>query len=519
MNLEHVKKIYFIGLGGIGMSAAAGLAREQGFEVAGSDATTVYPPAKDVLIEHDIEVGIGYDAARIAASNADLFVVSSGEDEHNPEVKWLLDNGKEYVSFCELLYHLSQDKLRIVVSGTHGKSTTSGLLGHLLKRIDDSSYMVGAVLKADNTNFYSGAGHYIVFEGDEYKSTFDDNTPKMHYYKGDILVLTNLEFDHPDMFADLDETKGEFRQLVADLPDDGVVVYNADNQNLADVVYREGKRAFTFSVHNSSDMQATDVIYSEHGAIFTVVNKLDPDNTRTERYETALPGEINVYNALASRATLRALGFQPELIQQHLLTYTGVKRRFDVLTPPLPPMGEGGTASVPDEGSQGIIVVDDYAHHPTAVRETLEATRQRYFGAQSVGASFSRPQQETGGQGQPLHNASRNPRLWAIFEPHTYSRTRATIHELAESFGPADQVLLAPMYAAREKGSNPGITDDEVLTSIKAHQPNIRLVKDKQDAFDILKAEAKPGDVIVVMAVGSFNHLAYELAEWLSNKA
>lgn len=492
MDLEQIRKIYFIGLGGIGMSAAAGLAQEHGFAVAGSDAASVYPPAKDILAEHNIAVGVGYSRERIAASGADLFVVSSGEDSHNPEVAWLLEQGREYVSFCELLYELSSEKLRVVVAGTHGKSTTAGMLGHALRSIDDSSFMVGAVLKNYDTNFHSGQGHYIVFEGDEYKSTFDDPTPKMHYYKGDVLVLTNLEFDHPDIYLNLEEIKHEFRDLVANLPDDGIIVYNADNQNLADVAYRETGRSFTFGVHNAAHVQVSDIGYGDGGpTTITVRNKLDPANERLETYETMLPGEINVYNALAAITTLRALGFQPEVVRQHIASYEGVKRRFDVLTPLSSPLEKGGLG--------GVVVVDDYAHHATAVRETLEAARRKYFTARSSSLA--------------PHSS---PTLWAVFEPHTYSRTKATLAELSESFNAADQVLLAPMYAAREKGTNLGINDTEVLAAIQAHQPHTRLVADKTETLDILKKELRPGDVVVVMAVGSFNRLAYELSEWLS---
>lgn len=471
MNLIDTHKIYFIGIGGIAMSATAGLAQEQGYEVVGSDAVTVYPPAKTVLEEHGIEILLGYSREQIAASGADLYVVSAGESAQNPEVAWLIEEGIPYVSFPELLYALSLDKLRIVVAGTHGKSTTSGWLGHALREIDDSSYMVGAVLKDYNANFYSGTGHYIVFEGDEYKATVDDSTPKMHYYKGDMLVLTNLEFDHPDVFANLDEIKTEFRELVANVPDDGLIIYNGDSADLADVVYRETGRSFTFGIHHSAHMQATEILYHGGGSTFAVVNRLDPDNTRTERYEIGLPGEINIYNALAVITTLRALGFQQELVQKHLLTYSGLKRRFEVI----------------HEGS--VTIVDDYAHHPTAVRETLEATKTRFPHA----------------------------RVWAIFEPHTYSRTKATLPELVASFDAADQVLLAHIYGAREHQNNIGISDDEVLHAVSEHYKHIRPVATKAEALAILEKELAPGDVVIVMAVGSFNRLAYELAEWLQN--
>lgn len=451
------------------MSAAAGLAQEQGYEVVGSDAATVYPPAKTVLEEHGITILSGYHREHVATSGADLYVVSAGESVQNPEVAWLIEEGISFVSFPELLYELSKEKLRIVVAGTHGKSTTSGWLGHALRQIDDSSYMVGAVLQGYNANFYSGTGHYFVFEGDEYKATVDDATPKMHYYKGDMLVLTNLEFDHPDVFANLDEIKTEFRELVANVPDDGLIIYNGDNADLADVVYRETGRSFTFGIHHAAHMQASEILYHGSGSTFAVINRLDPENTRTERYEIGLPGEINIYNALAVITTLRALGFQQELVQKHLLSYSGVKRRFEVV----------------HEGS--VTVVDDYAHHPTAVRETLEAAKTRFPHA----------------------------RVWAIFEPHTYSRTKATLQDLVESFDAADQVLLAHIYGARERQNSVGITDDEVFEAVSQHYTHIRPVATKADALAILEKELAPGDVVIVMAVGSFNRLAYELAEWL----
>ncbi len=467
MDLTHIRKIYFVGIGGIAMSATAGLAQERGFEVLGSDAATIYPPAKNILEDRQIMTFQGYAESQVAAADADLYVVSAGESEENPEVAWLVREGVEFVSFPELLYELSKDTLRIVVSGTHGKSSTSGWLGHALKSIDDSSFMVGAVLREYETNFYSGTGHYIVFEGDEYKSTYADPTPKMHYYQGDILVLTNLEFDHPDVFQDLDEIKNEFRQLIAHVPDDGLIVYNADNADLADVVYHETGRSFTFALHNEAHMRAVDVRYADGGARFTVVNRLDPANIREEVYFTALPGEINVYNALAVITTLRALGFQPEVVQKHVASYVGVKRRFEIIH------------------DADVTIVDDYAHHATAVRETIAAAKTRFP----------------------------NRRLWVVFEPHTYSRTKVTLPELAESFDLADQVLLAHMYGAREHQNNTGITDDAVRDAILQHQSHVRLVRDKQEAREILEQELRSGDVVVVMAVGSFNRMAYELKE------
>lgn len=470
-DLSQIKSIYFVGLGGIAMSATAGIAKKMGYEVAGSDAKELYSPAKEVLEEEDIECALGYAEQNIAASVADLYVISAGEDLANPEVKWLVDNSKEYVSYPELLYALAEDKIRIVVTGTHGKSTTAGMLGFILQHLDDSSFMTGAVLQGYTNNFHEGDGHYFVFEGDEYKATFDDPTPKFHYYIPDIVVLNNVEFDHPDIFGNLEEVKAEFLELITNLPDDGLVVYNADDVNASDIVYRQNHRSFGFSFETPSTMQVIEMHLEKGITHFTVKNSLDPENTRTEKYFTELAGAINVRNSLAVITVLRSLGFQPESIQQHLERYKGVKRRFEVVSEEM-----------------GITIVDDFAHHPTAVKETLNAARQRYGGA----------------------------RVWAVFEPHTYSRTKATLEDLSHSFNEANEVLLAPMYGARERQDVVGIKDEEVLAAIKEHQLNTRLVKDRAEALSILQSEVKEGDVVLVMSAGTFNKLAYELRDALN---
>lgn len=475
MDLQEVKKIYFIGIGGIAMSATAGIAKEAGFVVSGSDSAEIYAPAKDVLERYGIEYITPYAEKNVKNSKADIFVVSAGEDLSNPEVKFVYDNSLPHVSLSELLYELSKDKLRVVATGTHGKSTTTGLLGHLLKNIDDSSFMAGAVLQNYESNFYVGAGHYFVFEGDEYKAEFDDPTPKFHYYKADILVLTNLEHDHHDLFRSLEDLEEEFRQLIASVPPDGLIVYNADDITLSRLVHESNISTVSFGIDNDADFQCQNISYDADFTTIEVVNKFSKDISakllgQTEQYKIQLPGKINAYNALAAIATLRSLGFKQENIALDLLSYKGVKRRFEVV----------GTKN-------GVTIVDDYAHHPTAVRETIEAAKAKY------------PESK----------------IWAVFEPHTFSRTEATLNELAESFNDADEVLISDIYPAREKKSASSITSEKVVEAVKENQPKARLVHTKQEALDIIKSEAKAGDVVIIMAVGEFNRLAYELKEVL----
>jgi UDP-N-acetylmuramate--L-alanine ligase len=473
IDINGVNKIYFVGIGGIGMSAVAGMAAASNFEVGGSDSKQIYSPSKDVLDFHKIPYTVGYTGQHIIDAKADLYILSAGEDLNNPEVKYIYDHNLPHASFAELLYHLNEDKLRVVVTGTHGKSTTTGLLGHVLKNIDNSSFVAGAVLKNYHSNFYHGDGHYIVLEGDEYKSEFDDPTPKFQYYKPDILVLTNLEYDHPDMFASFADYETEFDELIQNMPPDGLVVYNADDAELVKLAHKSNISQASFGFDDAANFKIENVQYGRDYSTIEVLNNYSKNVSShlmglTEDYKIQLPGKINVYNALAVIATLRTLGFSQEQIALELLSYQGLKRRFEVL-------GE----------KNGVTIIDDYAHHPTAVRETLSAAKLKYAGS----------------------------KIWAVFEPHTFSRTKATLDDLVKSFGAADEVLISEIYPAREKASAATITSQEVIDKI--NNKKVRLVHNKQEALDILKSELKPGDVVVVMAVGDFNRLGYELKQIL----
>ncbi len=467
MNLDKVHSIYFVGIGGIAMSAAAGLARDLQFEVSGSDSNAIYAPAKDVLDKFEIPYTVGYNKNNIEDAKADLYIVSAGEGPENPEVSYLEEQEIPYYSFSELLGELAQDKLRIVVAGTNGKSTTAGLLGHVMSDLDDSSFMTGAVLQQYGSNFHSGSGHYFVFEGDEYKALASDPTPKFHFYRPDILVLTNLEYDHPDMYHSLDEIRDEFRLLIANLPEDGLIIYNADDPNLAPLVHESNVASFSYGIANSADYAVSDIVFNQKTTSFNVNNARWE---KPEQYEIALAGQLNIYNALGPIALLRSLGFSRDQIHPVIQTYWGVKRRFEFV-------GNRG----------GVDVYDDYAHFPTAVAETLAAAKTRYP----------------------------NGRIIAVFEPHTYSRTEMTLPDLAKSFSAADKVYIAEIYPAREVKNDASITAEQVVKEIKDNQPNVEVVADKTEALAKLKNELKPGDAVIIMAVGSFNTLAYDLMEQL----
>jgi UDP-N-acetylmuramate--alanine ligase len=287
------------------------------------------------------------------------------------------------------------------------------------------------------------------------------------------------------------------------MPEDGLIIYNADNPSLAKLVHESNISSASFGIDNEADYKVENISFDEDFTTVDVHNKFSKNISahllgQTEQYKLQLPGKINVYNALTALATLRALGFQQDQIQLDLLAYKGVKRRFEYV----------GTKN-------GITIIDDYAHHPTAVKETLEAAKLKYFG-----------------EGLKMKDNG-SARLWAVFEPHTFSRTKATLNELSKSFDSADEVLISEIYPAREKAGSATIKSEEVVEAVRnsphfrgglpalgvrvgvrgGYDKRTRLVKDKQEALNIIKSEGKPGDVVVVMAVGNFNRLAYELKD------
>lgn len=466
LDLKTVRRIYFVGIGGYGMSAAAGIARQFGYEVTGSDERFLYEPVKELLDYHQIAYTAGYDRATIERAAADLHIVSSSEDADNPELAYLRESGVPYYSFSWLLRSLSQDKTRVVVAGTHGKSTTAGMLGLALQRVDDSSFMIGAVLRDSSTNFHVGRGRYFVFEGDEYRALNDDPTPKLYEYSPEILLLTNLEFDHPDLYKSFGELKSVFATLVESIPSEGLIAFNADSHGVGDLVHRAVAKSVSFGLRTDATFRAVNVRSGQDGTVFDVVSRSKDQARSAERYEIGLFGQMNVYNSLGVVAVLRSLGVTWQECAESLRLFPGMRRRFELV-----------------DNVNGVHVYDDYAHHPTAIRETLRAARTKY--------------------------AER--RIWAVFEPHTFSRTRALLRDLGRAFSSADEVLVAEVYAAREEGPETAITGARVQAEVRKHHSRVRLVTHRHEARRVLRKEVRPGDVVVLMAVGSFSDLAHEL--------
>ncbi len=456
------------------MSAVAGIAKAKGFEVSGSDSKDIYDPAKSVLDKYAIEYAIGYSVENLqkafGGNLPDLVVATAAEGIVNTEVAAAEELGLKTVSYPELLGLLAADKKRIVVTGTHGKGTTAALIAWVLKNVQDDSFFIGGVLNNLQTNFYYGSGPNIVIEGDEYKSGAEDLTPKFNYYSPDVLLINNLELDHPDIYKDIEALKIVFKNLIANMPSDSTLIYNADDANVCDVAkdFKYKKIAFGFK---SGEIKASEPVRSGNNFKIDISNLTANNLTaaKTLHLETIFPGHAYAANILAASAVLLHLGIDHNKIEENVRTYTGIKRRYEIIT----------------EGEYTII--DDYAHHPTAVRQTLEATRMKYP----------------------------HSRIVCFFEPHTYSRTKETLKDLAHSFAAADLVYLAEVYPAREQKNAASITGLQVLAEVTQSHQNVFYVADKQSALAEYAKQSKPGDAIVVMAVGAFNTLVYDLKKAL----
>mgnify|MGYP001560059196 CR=1 FL=1 len=439
------------------MATLAALLKHGGNDVSGSDEH-VYPPMSDFLAAEGIAVMAGYRAEHVAGA-IDLVVVGNAISRGNAELEAVLDGNLRYTSLPEAIRdQWLWDAQSIVIAGTHGKTTTTSLTGWLLTAAGaDPTVLVGGIARnfgADGASYRVGRGKAFVIEGDEYDSAYFDKTAKFLKYLPDIAVVNNIEFDHADIYADLDEVRLAFRRLVNLVPRRGLTLLGADSADAAALAPLARSRVQTFGLAASADWRAVDL---ESGAdtAFTVVQ----GGRDHGRFRMSMLGEHNVRNALAAIAVGAELGLEIDALRAGLAGFAGVKRRLEVV-------GE----------VRGITVYDDFAHHPTAVDETLKALRR------SVGAR----------------------RIWAIFEPRSASSCRRVFQDdFARAFAGANEVVLASIFRSSlppdERLSEAKLVDDLRARNVAArHLPTV------DDIVTAVSAEAREGDVIVVMSNGGF---------------
>ncbi|MFN8627490.1 MAG: Mur ligase domain-containing protein [Candidatus Binatia bacterium] len=459
------RRIHLIAICGVGMSALAGMLKQRGFEVSGSDEN-VYPPMSTFLERLGIRIRAGFGAANLA-DRPDLVVVGNKVSRTNAEVEALLVSGLPYVSLPQALaaFFLA-DRRPLVVAGTHGKTTSTALLAWVFEQAGrDPSVMVGGEALDFQGNYKLGTGADFIVEGDEYDTAFFDKGPKFLHYRPQALLLTAVEFDHADIYRDLTHVKDAFRRLAAILPANAPLAVSADFPHALDVTAGHGARV-TFGLSDAAQWRATNLRDTGSATVFEIVRKGAVDCTAT----IAQPGPINARNALGVFALARSLGLTPEEILPALASFRGVARRQEVV-------GNFG----------GITLIDDFAHHPTAVAGAIAALRLRY------------PRR----------------RLWAVFEPRSNtSRRKVFQQDYVRALAAADEVIIGGVFhkqtdelAESEVFSSPQLAEDLRARNIHAIAPA------STDAIVARLAEdARAGDVILLMSNGSFGGLRQQLA-------
>jgi UDP-N-acetylmuramate--alanine ligase len=441
MHFENIKNIHFVGIGGIGMSGIAGILAARGIRVSGCDLRT--SSVTDLMAGHGIAVSIGHDPAHL--DGADLVVVTSAVKGLNAEIDAAHARGIPVMKRKEMLGALVNDKRGIGVAGTHGKTTTSAMVACVLEEAGlDPTVIVGGMLRNLGTNARSGGGDLVVVEADEYDRTF-------HELKPEIAVVTNIEADHLEYYQTFEAIEEAFRIFAAGVR--GAVVGCVDEPAVAQLL-DAAPRAVRYGLSAAADVRATNVTFHERGSSFEVPG--------LGFFKLFVPGEHNVRNALAAIAVARELGIDAHVTANALARFLGVDRRFQII---------GDYA--------GAIVVDDYAHHPTEIRATLDAARRGYPGR----------------------------RLVALFQPHLFSRTADFAQQFGESLSAADVAIVTPIYAAREQpveGVSARLISDAASGVEFLDQGHAEIVSE-------LRRRLQPNDIFVAMGAGDVHEIAEAL--------
>jgi UDP-N-acetylmuramate: L-alanyl-gamma-D-glutamyl-meso-diaminopimelate ligase len=470
--LSEKKHVHVIGIGGSAMAPLAGMLREHGFRVTGSDSG-VYPPASTLLESLGISFFNTFDAAHMEPV-PDLVVVGNIIARGNPELEEVLDRNIPYRSLPEILEEVFlPGRHSIVVSGTHGKTTTTAMLAWIFHTAGKRPhFLVGGVAENFGKSYGLGGGEEFILEGDEYETAFWDRGPKFFHYHPDDLIVTSLEYDHADIYPDFDTYQLAFRRLVNLVPRRGRVVIWGDQEESGPALRRTAEKAFcpveTYGFRAGNNWVASDLTLAGETMRFQVAHHGNAFGT----FSMTATGRHNVLNAMAAMVVAQGRGISAEQIAKALATFRSVKRRMDV-------KGEIG----------GVLVVDDFAHHPTAVKATIEAASGRWPGR----------------------------RLWAILEPRSNSMRRKVFQdELPKALALADRVILGGVFRAQQLGDENRMDPETVAASVRALGKDAHVFPGADAIAEHLVAEAKPGDLLLIMSNGSFDGLCDKLLKELS---
>lgn len=452
---------HLVGIKGVAMAALATYLHDRGVLVTGSDIADDFP-TKDELIRSTITIYSGFDGSRMRGKNKPDVVYYTGahNGRDNAEVKAAMEEGIPVFPHGQGLGDIMKDRRQIVVSGSHGKTTTSAMIAVLLSQAKlDPSYAIGcgSITGLGAAGAY-GKSDWFVAEGDEYVTDpGHDQTPRFLWLSPELLVVTNIDYDHPDAYPSLDAVKAAFVTLQKKST---AVIFNADDPNCAVLAKRDTDMTYGFSP--AADYRISNVGIGNERMFFT----LEERGVSLGEFAIKVPGQHNVANAAAAMIAAHAAGIRWEILRQGILSFVGTKRRFEKL-------GE----------RNGTIFYDDYAHHPAEIMATLKAARAWYP----------------------------DKRIIAVFQPHTYSRTKSLLTEFGTAFSNADMVVTTQIYASAREHDTLGIDGMTLVRELAAHHKDVRYAKDKHDVSKVLKDVCGKNDVVIFMGAGDIYNWEAEI--------
>ncbi len=448
---DKIRSVHFVGICGTAMASVAAAMKDKGYEVTGSD-TNVYPPMSTFLAERKIDVMPTY-AEKNLSHKPDIVVIGNAMSRGNPEVEAVLDHKLRYCSLPELLKEFfMRGKRVVVVSGTHGKTTTTSLLTWVFEHNKlNPSFLIGGI----PNNLGQGArftdGEWFIIEGDEYDTAFFDKRSKFVHYLPEVVIVNNLEFDHADIFDNLATIQKSFTHLIRLIPRGGLLLANGDDANIAPLLNVNFCPVKRFGLGEDNAFRAFNLRFGPTASTFEIPSF---------KFQIDLVGELNVRNALAVVAAAKHCGLKNQQIQDAFSTFRGIKRRMEV-------KGIAG----------GVTVVDDFGHHPTAIRETLKALRLKFAGQ----------------------------KIWAVFEPRTNTTRRNVFQaELAAAFADADAVVISEVARLEQVPAAERLDPARLMSDIKASGKPAEYLSSVDAIIDHLKKNAAGGNVICIFSNGGF---------------
>ncbi len=445
------------------MASLAGLLKQRGFKVTGSDAAA-YPPMSDFLASIAVPVAQPYAEANLKP-RPDMVIVGNAISRGNPELEYVLDERILFRSMPDILFDLFlRTRQPIAVAGTHGKTTTTSMLAWIFQTAGkDPSFLIGGIAENFSSSFALRQGKHFIIEGDEYDTAFFDKGPKFLHYFPESIILTSVEFDHADIYTDLNAVKTAFKRLVNLVPRRGKIIAHDADENVNECIAKAFCAVESYGMKEGSFWRATNLQYEAERTAWSVLR----EGNWWANFEFAVAGEYNVLNATAAAAMAANYGIEPAAIAEALKTFKSVKRRLEI------------KAQI-----DGITIIDDFAHHPTAIAATLTALRMRYPAS----------------------------RLWAIFEPRSNTLRRKILEkELIRGLALADEVVITSIFKPEAMPESERLTTASVVDGVKKAGKPARELADAAAIVEAVAPELKSGDVVAILSNGGFGGIYEKL--------